>query len=116
MGGGNGVEYVGEEIGILEITQHGKVDHNAEDHQGAATALGRPTRAELTAAQVVEEYAQEIAHNGREDEQRHIVARGFVVEKEADQEKVAVAPQTAAFANATVGGKGGEFATGMPLT
>ena len=61
-------------------------------------------------AEVVEADAQQVAHDGGEDEQCDVVARGLVVEEEADEEDVAVAPQAACLADALACGEVGESA------
>ena len=65
---------------------------------------------------VVEPDAEQIAYDGGEDEQCHIVARGLVVEEEADKEEIAVAPQTAGFADAPVGRQLRQFAARVLFT
>ena len=86
VGGGDGVEDVGEEIGVFEIAEHAQVDGHSQHHEGFAPPLSGTPGCCLPVGEVVETKAEEVAHYGGEDEQGHIVARGLVVEEEADKE------------------------------
>lgn len=70
MGGSNGVEDVGEEVGILEVAEHAEVDDHAEDHEPEAVALGGGA----FLGEMVEAHAEEVAHHGGEGEEHHIFA------------------------------------------
>ena len=99
VGGGDGVEDVGEEVGVFEIAQHAQVDHHARNHQGTAALGGTGAACDFAVGQVGKAHAEEIAHDGCKDEQTDIEAGGLVVEEEAHQEEIAVAPEPTAFAH-----------------
>ena len=68
VGGGDGVENVGEEIGILEIAEHSQIDNDACGHQGGATFLGRDTLGELPTLQSLHPPAKKESSKGCEEQ------------------------------------------------
>ena len=74
VGGGDGVEDVGEEVGVFEIAQHAQVDHHARNHQGTAALGGTDAGGGFAVGQVGKAHAEEIAHDGGKDEQTDIEA------------------------------------------
>ena len=93
VGGGDGVENVGEEIGILEIAEHSQIDNDAYSHQSGATFLGRDTLGELPTLQSLHPPAKKESSKGCEEQQANVEAGSFVIEKEANEGKVAIAPK-----------------------
>ena len=74
VGGGDGVEDVGEEVGVFEIAQHAQIDHHARNHQGTAALGGTGAGGGFAVGQVGKAHAEEIAHDGGKDEQTDIEA------------------------------------------
>ena len=78
----DGVEDVGEKVGVLEKAQYQQIDHHAHHHHQLAERWPRGA---------IHTASQPIAQQRGEDEQQHEEATRLVVEEEADGEEVATA-------------------------
>lgn len=120
-GVGDGVEDIGEEIGILEVAQHGEVDYDAEYHPYFPLRVDAAVGPEhccggfgvgqgaATECKMVHQYAQQVSGEGGEQEQEYEGPGGFIIEKQAHKEEVGVAPHLLALPGLWAAGKGRDY-------
>ncbi len=74
VGGGNGVEDVGEEIGVFKVAEYSEIDHHAENHEGFADAESGTAGLLFLADKGAEKHAERVAEDGGEDEEQNVIA------------------------------------------